>query len=72
MIYLSTNKVVFGSIGAVVLVILSFFLGTLVSRGSENETERLYLKKFLNSYDEPFVDFLEKQLDVVEMKRHLE
>ena len=72
MIYLSTNKVIFGCIGAVIIITLSFFLGTFVSRGSENETERLYSKKFLNIFDEPFVDFLEKQLDVSEMKKHLE
>jgi hypothetical protein len=72
MIYLSTNKAIFGCIGAVFIVILSFLLGTFVSRGSETEIEHVYYRNLINSYDEPFVDILEKQLDVNEMKRHLE
>jgi len=72
MIYLSTNKVIFGCIGAVIIVTLSFFLGTFVSRGSENESERFYFRNLVYSHDNSFVDFLEKELDVSEMKRHLE
>ena len=72
MIYLSTNKAILGGIGAVIIVVSSYLLGTLVSSRSENENEDSYFKNLINTNDEPFVNFLEDDLNVDEMKRHLE
>ena len=72
MIYLSTNKAILGGIGGVIAVILSYYLGTLVSGGYGSEKESVYFKSLINSNDEPIVHFLEDELNTNEMKRHLE
>ena len=78
MIYLSTNRAIMAAIAVVILVISSYFLGSFMSNNTQmpvftiNENEMGFFKNMINDDDQNFTEILEKELNVDNMKKHLE